>query len=265
MAVVFESLRKAVVYPVKLLITFGPARTLRFLMAYLFNRTPIQIRTRVFPESIWIRPRSSDIRVAYELFAKRELAMQWPLSDQPKTIIDGGANVGYASLAFRQRWPKVHILAIEPDSDNFAVLEKNCGNRKDIHRLQCGIWGSACSLRVRSDSPRTAWGLQFEPVPAGSSDGIAAYPMSTLIDRLPGQHCDLLKLDIEGAEADVFLQEPLDWIDRVSVILIETHGKAARDALTRVVNDRGFHVRPVGEKSMLWRPVGNMQAARCLN
>ena len=250
---ILEPFRKALIYPAKLSATFSPVQMVGFVLAYLFNRSPIRIRTRVFPDPVWLRPRSTDVRVVYELFTQRELEMTWPLADQPKTIIDGGANVGYASLAFKRRWPEAHVLAIEPDSANFAVLERNCVDLKGFDRLQCGIWGSACSLRVRGGSARSAWGLQFEPVPAGSSDGIAAEPMATLVDRLPGKHCDLLKLDIEGAETDVFSQEDLHWISRVSVILIETHGKLARDTVTKVAEAWGFQIRPVGEKIMLWR------------
>jgi FkbM family methyltransferase len=50
--------------------------------------------------------------------------MSWPLAQEPKTIIDGGANVGYASLAFKRRWPEAYVLAIEPDSANLALLQK---------------------------------------------------------------------------------------------------------------------------------------------
>jgi FkbM family methyltransferase len=248
-----EPLRKAFVYPGKLVATFAPLQLVGFVTAYAFNRSPILIRTRGFPEPVWLRPRSTDVRVVYELFTRGELRMAWPLADQPRTIIDGGANVGYASQAFKQRWPAAHVLAVEPDGDNFVMLERNCASLKDVDRLQCGIWGSACSLRVSEGSDHSAWGLQFEPVPAGTSGGIAALPMAALIDRLPGGHCDLLKLDIEGAETDVFSQGDLDWIGRVSVILIETHGDLARETVMNVAHAWGFEIAPVGEKIMLWR------------
>jgi hypothetical protein len=158
-----EPLRKAVVYPAKLSAILAPRQLTSFVLAYSFNRSPIRIRSRAFPTPIWLRPRSTDIGVTYELFTKRELEMRWPLAQQPKTIIDGGANVGYASLAFKRRWPEAYVLAIEPDSANLALLQKNYADLKGFDSLQCGILGSACSLQVRSEQAGSAWGFQFEP------------------------------------------------------------------------------------------------------
>jgi hypothetical protein len=115
---------QGLVYPAKLSAILAPRQLTSFVLAYSFNRSPIRIRSRAFPTPIWLRPRSTDIRVTYELFTKRELEMRWPLAQQPKTIIDGGANVGYASLAFKRRWPEAYVLAIEPDSANLALLQK---------------------------------------------------------------------------------------------------------------------------------------------
>jgi FkbM family methyltransferase len=249
-----EPLRKAVVYPAKLSATLGPADMMSFVHAYLLNRSPIRVRTRAFPSPIWLRPRSTDIRVAYELFTKRELEMPWPLRHPPKTIIDGGANVGYASLALKQRWPDAYVLAVEPDSANLVMLRKNCADMKDFDSLQCGIWGSTCSLGLRNGSELSAWGLQFGPLPPGASDGIAGQTVSTLVNLLPGRYCDLLKLDIEGAEIDVFQRENLGWIDQVGVILVEPHGDLAHNLIAEVAEAGRFRITPVGEKLMLWRP-----------
>ena len=45
---------------------------------------------------------------------------------KPRFIIDGGANVGYASVFFANRYPNVEkILAIEPEIENFTMLKYN--------------------------------------------------------------------------------------------------------------------------------------------
>jgi hypothetical protein len=45
--------------------------------------------------------------------------------------------------------------------------------------------------------------------------------MQELLERLGGQ-IDLLKLDVEGAERELFSQNP-DWLNNVSAIFIELH------------------------------------------
>jgi FkbM family methyltransferase len=247
------TIRKLFVYPGKLLATFGPAQSLVFIWKYALGDSPIRIQTAVFPTPVWLRPRSTDVRVVYELFTTKELEMPWPLKQSPRSIIDGGANVGYATMAFKNRWPAAYVLGVEPDHENFAILEKNCQGLSKVALVMCGIWGSQCSLGARLDSTKSAWGLQFEPVPDGTTGSIRARTVSSLIDLLPEKHCDLLKLDIEGAESDVFSQADLDWIKRVSVILIETHGREARKIVVAVASTWGFEISPVGEKIMLWR------------
>jgi FkbM family methyltransferase len=247
-----EKCRKTFVYPGKLLATFSIRECARFLIAYFRNQELLEIRSKNFPWPFWLRPRGTDIRVAYEIFTNAELSMEWPLPHPPRTIIDGGANVGYATMALKERWPESSIIAVEPDAANFAILKRNCSSLSEIKLVQKGIWGASCRLRVRPGSTKEAWALQFEPVFGESCEGILAESIPTLLAQIPGGHCDLLKLDIEGAEISIFQQTDLCWINNVSVILLETHGEAARDAVQAVARKFALKSRKVGEKLMLW-------------
>src|ERR1700730_7986688 len=44
---------------------------------------------------------------------------------QRPIIIDAGANIGLATLWFKAQYPKATVIAIEPDTENFAVLKEN--------------------------------------------------------------------------------------------------------------------------------------------
>lgn len=246
-----ELCRKACVYPGKLLATFSVVECARYIIAYLLNQEVLKVRSRKFPRPFLLRPRGTDIRVAYEIFTNAELSMEWPLPNPPRTIIDGGANVGYATMALKERWPESAIIAVEPDAANFAILERNCSSLSSVELVQKGIWGTSCRLRVRPGSTAEAWALQFEPVPS-EAEGIPAESIPMLLDQLPGGYCDLLKLDIEGAETNVFQQNDLNWINKVSVILIETHSELAEDAVQEAADKFALKSRQVGEKLMLW-------------
>jgi FkbM family methyltransferase len=155
-------------------------------------------------------------------------------------------------MALKERWPESAIIAVEPDASNFAILERNCSSLSSVELVQKGIWGTSCRLRVRPGSTAEAWALQFEPSVGEGSGGVAAESVPMLLAQIPGGHCDLLKLDIEGAETNVFRQNDLSWIDSVSVILIETHSSAASDAVQAAANKFALKSRQVGEKLMLW-------------
>ncbi len=66
---------------------------------------------------------------------------------------------------------------------------------------------------------------------------------------LSGKHCDLLKLDIEGAELELF-KDP-SWLKDVSVIVVEVHGDDA-DELIRS-SCKGWSISRTGEKLLLTR------------
>jgi hypothetical protein len=57
---------------------------------------------------------------------------------------------------------------------------------------------------------------------SGNGDLIACYSIETLIKNARVDVIDLMKIDIEGAEVDVFANCS-SWIDKVRHIIIETH------------------------------------------
>ena len=57
----------------------------------------------------------------------------------PKVIIDGGANIGTASIFNANRYPGARIYAIEPDPSNFDMLQKNTRNYLSVSGERCGM------------------------------------------------------------------------------------------------------------------------------
>ena len=243
-------------YPGKMLATFSVPQALWLTFVWIAGNKPVRVFPKTFPEGVWIRPRTTDLRVLYEIFTTRELEMEWPLEVPPSSVIDGGANVGYATLAMTRCWPEAKIVAVEPDPENAAMLVRNVGRLQGVEVIEKGIWGFPCSLMVeeasRSDG---AWGLRFTPSSEGEQEaGVRAVDLPYLLSRLPEGQCDLLKLDVEGAETNIFADPDAGWIDQVSVILVEIHGREAGEVVRRFANKNGFSERQVGEKLMLWRP-----------
>jgi FkbM family methyltransferase len=243
-------------YPAKMLATFSVTQALWLTFIWVVGSKPVRVFPKSFPEGVWIRPRTTDLRVLYEIFTTRELEMEWPLDELPSSVIDGGANVGYATLALTRRWPDARILAVEPDPENAEMLVRNVGHHQGVEVIQKGIWGFPCSLMVeeasRSDG---AWGLRFTPSTEGEQEaGVRAVDLPYLLSRLPGGRCDLLKLDVEGAEISIFADPDASWVDQVSVILVEIHGREAGEVVRRFAHRNGFSELQVGEKLMFWRP-----------
>ena len=62
----------------------------------------------------------------------------------------GVPNIGYASVFYANKYPEAEVLAIEPDSSNFEMVEKNTFNYPNIKRIQSAIWGKSTYLKIKN-------------------------------------------------------------------------------------------------------------------
>ena len=60
------------------------------------------------------------------------------------------------------------------------------------------------------------------------------------------QRIDLLKLDIEGAEEQLFSSNYSNWIGRIKNMMIEAHSQQALDAVLSTTKNHGFIVTEDG-------------------
>ena len=51
---------------------------------------------------------------------------------------------------------------------------------------------------------------------------------------------DYLKMDIEGAEKNIFEETPCDWLDIVQQLNIEGHDRVSFDEIIKILQARGF-------------------------
>ena len=87
--------------------------------------------------------------------------------DKKKTplIIDAGANIAASALWFAARFPKSHILAIEPAPDNFECLRKNV-REFDVEAGQVGL-DARGGHATQTDPGYGPWSYRTKP----ASDG----------------------------------------------------------------------------------------------
>ncbi len=133
----------------------------------------------------------------------------------PRFVVDAGANVGYASVLFAERWPEAQIVALEPDASNFELLLRNTRQYPRIRPLKAALWSSRTPLRVTGENK---WAFRVEETAESEFDTLT---MADLVD-MSGGRIDLLKLDIEGAECDLFANDPA-CLDSVGLLIVELH------------------------------------------
>ena len=176
---------------------------------------------------VHIRLLSSDVVVLQQVFLDKEYS--WELPAEPRIIIDAGANIGITSVFFASQYPEARIIALEPEGRNYELLRKNIGPYPNIIAVRAALWRESGSINV-VDPAEGNWGFRTQDKTAlivhPICSAVRAVTLNSLMADLGLEQVDLLKVDIEGAEKEVFASSR-DWVQRVRTILIELHDRFA--------------------------------------
>jgi FkbM family methyltransferase len=174
-----------------------------------------------------IRKNTSDENAFWQVFVEKEYDIK--IDFQPKLIIDGGANIGCAVLWFRKKFPEAQIIAIEPEESNFKILQKNTEKLKNIKIIQAGIWNKNASLKIKN-SGLGNWGFETKESADNDKNSTAAITIDKILADSGYEEIDILKLDIEGSEKEVFESGYENWLGKTKVIIIELHERMRKGA-----------------------------------
>lgn len=209
-------------------------------------------------------------------------------------VVDVGANIGMFALLVARRSSGARIVAVEPVAElahavsvnaelhgaDVTVLNCALGARAGVaafsyypnNTLMSGMYGDAEEDRavLRSylhTAPGVETGPQFDRL---VDDRMRAEPrhceLSTLTEIVAGQgieRIDLLKIDVEKAEADVLAGvDPSTWqrIDQVVLEVHDLHGRL-RTVLDQL-SELGFEVTHDQDPRLALTPCHNVYARR---
>ncbi len=200
----------------------GWVTTIRNLFVIAFRRRERLLSLPGVPAKIRVRNNNSDLVMLEQVFVRKDY--EFEIGFDPVTIVDAGANAGYASLYFHRKYPNARIVAIEPDSENCDTLRFNVGKITNVQVLEGGLWSSRQALEVtNTDSPKCMVSLKPAANPVRGS--IEGYGVPDIMRMMDTEVIDLLKVDIEGGELELFSENFLPWISKVRVFIIEFHDR----------------------------------------
>jgi len=206
------------------------------------------------------RPNSTDFVVFGQTFVSEPYACLDGLRDV-EFIVDCGANVGFASAFLLSRFPRASVFAIEPDPENFTILERNLAPYGPTVRAErMGVWSHNASLKIEERPYRGggAWARQVREAKPGEASDIDAIDIPTVMARAGRQRISILKIDIEGAECVLFSAPNVnDWLGKVDCLAVElhddTHFGRCTDVFYRAIEGHGFSVTQSRELTVCQR------------
>lgn len=216
-----------------------------FLQNKLLNRTFMSLHP-VPGTCIELRSNSSDIIAFKQVYIWGEY--EYPIHGNVNTIIDGGANIGCASRWFGNKFPEAKIIAIEPEEENFKLLQKNTSNSKNITCIKRGLWSKTCNLKIESTTVAN-WNFRLVET-AEPLNAIPAISINNLLTQFSIDRIDILKLDVETAEKNIFENDYETWLPKTRYIFIETHDfmeKGCSKAVMNAIYKYDFSLACLGE------------------
>jgi FkbM family methyltransferase len=172
-----------------------------------------------------LRTKSTDLLTFHQIFTFKEYDMHF--KDEPKFIIDAGANIGLAALYFNKNYPKAKIIAIEPEKANFKMLEINSKNHKNFYLYKRALSNQANLVLNVVDKGLGNWGFVTEGEGSLGKQSVVDTVQTITIDEIMNEYnlefIDLLKIDIEGGGKELFDSNYENWLPRTKYIAIELH------------------------------------------
>lgn len=204
----------------------GMYSALHYRLAELRNQAVVRVRIKGV--SLLIRPRTTDIKVAYRtLSGEFDDLVKVANPEFDGLIIDAGGYIGTAAIAMSKLFPKAKIATIEPSSASFELLVKNVAANPNIVPIKAALAAEAGQSIALMDQGIGKWGLSIVPssFPTKKQKTVE-YATTVTLDDICAQFQELplgiLKLDVEGAERDLF-RDAAAQLSAVPVLFAELH------------------------------------------
>lgn len=152
---------------------------------------------------------------------------EYRITKEMKTIIDIGAHLGGTSMYAARLGVK--SFALEPDPTNFKLLKKNVDENRLNDKIVCieKAVGTGDSNKKFYLHKTNSGASGFFPNNDGSgvhdSVIVDVIDLEDLFKEYNIEHCDLLKLDCEGAEYQILYNLDVKYFDIIDSIVMEIH------------------------------------------
>ena len=242
----------------RLIKSFKDRLALLFCVGSIRNRKKISILKRLkrhvsgkikLNQITWSYPDPVSFAYAYEQIVFSEIYKFTPVAN-PR-IIDCGANVGIASIYWALQYPNASITSVEADPNIYQYLQKNIQSSgvRNINTINKAVWHEHRTLKFLQDNA-DGGGISDclnETLKIKRQEiEVETVLLNSLIDNCK---VDLLKIDIEGAECDLLLNQA-DSLKNVQRLFVEYHSFISKPQrlheLLTLLSSSGFriHIRP---------------------
>ncbi|MEM8533473.1 MAG: FkbM family methyltransferase [Chloroflexota bacterium] len=245
----------------------NPVRTIRTFLG-LEKTFPLLITLRNGSQ-FWVRS-PMDIWIIKETCLDRDYEANGTPIENGWNIIDIGAGLGDFAIHAARQNPRGMVFAYEPSPDSFALLRKNIhlNNTRNVVAFPQAVNGhmQELQLEVGSGVPVMYSTVSHNHTPDSQVLQVHATTLDMLFVDLCLEYCDLLKVDCEGAEYDIFFHTSEETLRRVSRVALEYHNDITPYShvdLITLLQKQGFGVQHMPNPAH--REIGYLYAERIVS
>lgn len=244
-------MKKIAYYAISILrLLTGMTRPL-FITAFFLGLIPPRrekISLRKSKLQFWVRS-PMDVWSIKETFLDRFYLRSAITLQDHWTIIDIGAGIGDFTIQAAHRFPDNRIFAFEPFPESYSLLEENLrlNSIQNAVAFPAAVGPNAgnMTLDLSRGEPLQIQSTAQENTPSGQTIEVPSQTLTDLFQTHAIEHCHLLKLDCEGAEYSILMENSHAWLPRVESISLEYHdgiNEFSHHDLVDFLSDQGFNI-----------------------
>jgi FkbM family methyltransferase len=192
---------------------------------------------------VHVRPGTADVwAIGDTLLPPVHLPPEELCQDRPlRAVLDLGANIGLSMAHIAVLHPGARIVGVELDRDNARMAALNVASWDDrCEVLHGAAWHEDGTVQYSRQLGRE---MALAAAADEGDESAPAFSVAKLIERAAVDgRVDYMKMDIEGAEADV-LRHGEAWAHRVRGISVEVHEPYTLDDCQSALESLGFQTR----------------------
>lgn len=186
--------------------------------------------------SVWIKDNNQKTKVSFtgtidELHALTEIFIEkcYKPKNNPRVILDLGANIGIASIWFKLNYPESIIHAYEPNPEMYEILVNNISKFKNVYCFNKAI--SNQRTKINFNISKRSFSSSVYSFNDSQKIIVDAVTIDDAIDKIGGS-VDLMKIDIEGSEFTAI--EVSKMMHKIEEIVGEIHPEKANKKIDDV-------------------------------
>ena len=217
------------------------------IMTIISGKKVITFQKSGYRYPISLRNHTSDVLTYYQVIWRDEYNVDFEF--EPQIIFDLGANIGLAAIYFKNRFPVSKIFCVEPEDSNYELLRTNMERYNDVFCIKSGIWNKSTNLVIDNPSAKK-YEFTVREVSYSNAFTIKARSIKDIMEEYGIEKIDIVKIDIEGSEKELFFDNYDYWMPRTRVIIIELHDRIRRGSSAsffKALINYNFSIKQQGE------------------